>query len=345
MQRAYAIIILAGQQSKYTNKGEPMKKVIALMLTFAFSIGMLSAGTSAQAATQSSLAGTIATSSGGLNVRSAASSSSSVLTSLPKGSYVTLMSKSGNWWYVEYADGRYGYSHADYITPSNGSKAAVVNTSSGNLNVRSGASVSHAVTGSLPKGKTVIVLSESNGWSRVLYNGVKTGYVSSQYLKKAGASDAIQLNLPNFKQTDSRWANVLIGNSGKTIGRIGCTTTAIAMMESYRRGRTIYPDAMSKELSYSSSGDLYWPSDYTQTTNASGYLSRINELLRQKKPVLIGLKTKGGSQHWVVVTGFAGGDPTNASNYRINDPGSNSRSNLQQVINAYPVFYKLVYYR
>ena len=113
-----------------------MKKVIALMLTFAFSIGMLSAGTSAQAATQSSLAGTIATSSGGLNVRSAASSSSSVLTSLPKGSYVTLMSKSGNWWYVEYADGRYGYSHADYITPSNGSKAAVVSTSSGNLNVR-----------------------------------------------------------------------------------------------------------------------------------------------------------------------------------------------------------------
>lgn len=32
------------------------------------------------------------------------------------------------------------------------------------------------------------------------------------------------------------------------------------MMESFRMGRTIYPDAMAKELTYTPSGSLYWPS-------------------------------------------------------------------------------------
>lgn len=322
-----------------------MKKLLSVFMAFVFSVGILSMGTTAQAATLESAAGIVATSSGNLNVRSSASTTASVVASLAKGSYVTLISQSGSWWRVEYADGRYGYCHANYISRVSGSTAATVNTVSGNLNVRSGAGTSYKVTGSLAKGKIVVVLSESNGWSRVLYNGVKTGYVSSQYLSKTSGSDSIQLALPNFKQTDSRWANVLIGNSGKTIGRIGCTTTAIAMMESYRQGKTIYPDAMSKQLSYSSSGDLYWPSNYVQTTNSSGYLSRIHDLLKQGKPVLIGAKTSAGNQHWVVVTGFSGGSVTNAANYRINDPGSNSRVTLQQFLNVYPVFYKLVYYR
>lgn len=322
-----------------------MKKLLSVFMAFVFSVGILSMGTTAQAATLESAAGIVATSSGNLNVRSSASTTASVVASLAKGSYVALISQSGSWWRVEYADGRYGYCHANYISRISGSTAATVNTASGNLNVRSGAGTSYNVTGSLAKGKIVVVLSESNGWSRVLYNGVKTGYVSSQYLSKTSGSDSIQLALPNFKQTDSRWANVLIGNSGKTIGRIGCTTTAIAMMESYRQGKTIYPDAMSKQLSYSSSGDLYWPSNYVQTTNSSGYLSRIHDLLKQGKPVLIGAKTSAGSQHWVVVTGFSGGSVTNAANYRINDPGSNSRVTLQQFLNVYPVFYKLVYYR
>ena len=31
-------------------------------------------------------------------------------------------------------------------------------------------------------------------------------------------------------------------------------------------------------------------------------------------------------------------------NFRINDPGSNSRVNLQQFLDAYPVFYKFFHY-
>lgn len=308
-------------------------------------IGMFFVPIETQAATVQSKAGIVSVTSGRLNVRKSGSTGAAVVASLNKGSYVTLLSKSGSWWYVEYGKGQYGYCHADYIT-SAASSTATVKIQSGSLNVRSGAGTSYARTGSLSKGETVVVLSASGGWSRILYHGTKTGYVSGQYLSSGSSGySAVSLNIPSFKQTDSRWANVKIGNSGKTIAQIGCATTAIAMIESYRTGKTIYPDAMSKKLSYSASGDLYWPSDYAVVTSSSGYLSAIYEQLRLGKPVLFGAKNAYGSQHWVVITGFTGGDTLSASGFAIHDPGSNSRTNLQQFLNAYPTFYKYFYYK
>ncbi len=298
----------------------------------------------ANAALLDSKAGMVATVSGNLNVRSSASTSSSVITSLSKGSYVTLISKSGYWWRVEYANGKYGYCHADYISALPSSTATVA-TQSTNLNVRSGPGTGNSITGSLPRGELVVVISTSNGWSHILYHGTKTGYVSAQYLSVTEQSyGAVSLNVPAFKQNDSRWANVELGSSGKTIGSIGCATTGIAMMESYRSGTTIYPDAMAKKLSYDSNGNVYWPSDYTVVTSSSGYLEGIYEQLAQGKPVLIGSKTSSGSQHWVVVTGYTGGSPLTASGFTINDPATVSRTNLQQFMNAFPVFYKYFYY-
>ena len=298
----------------------------------------------AQAAAADPSAGLVNTASGKLNVRASASAGASIVASLNKGSYITLLSKTGAWWQVEYAKGRYGYCHADYITTVSGS-AATVNTQSGTLNVRSGADTSNAIQGSLAKGETVLVLSSANGWSRILYRGTQTGYVSSQYLTMTRTTTttkyaAVSLNVPSFKQADSRWANVKIGSSGQPIRLIGCATTSIAMIESYRTGQTIYPDAMSKKLSYTASGSVYWPTGYTAVTSSSGYLSAIYEQLKAGKPVLFGAKTSAGGQHWVVITGYTGGDTLTASGFTINDPGSNTRTNLQQFLNAYPIFYK-----
>ena len=116
------------------------------------------------------------------------------------------------------------------------------------------------------------------------------------------------------------------------------------MMESYRTGTTIYPDAMSKKLSYSSSGNVYWPSHYKVVTSSSNYLSGIYNQLKSGKPVLFGAKKSSGSQHWVVITGYTGGISLSASGFTINDPGSNTRKTLQQFLNEYPVFYKYFYY-
>ncbi|MBQ2677143.1 MAG: SH3 domain-containing protein [Clostridia bacterium] len=325
-----------------------MKKILSFILSTVVIMGILVLPQTVSAATTSSKAGVVSVTSGRLNVRSKASTSGAVLTSLTKSSHITLMSKSGDWWYVEYSKGRYGYCHADYIKTAS-STAATVKISSGSLNVRSGGGTSYSKVGSLLKGEVVLVLAASKGWSRILYHGTKIGYVSSQYLSTATSGSttysAVSLKVPYYSQNDSRWANVKIGSSGKTIGQIGCVTTGIAMMESYHTGKTVYPDAMSKKLSYSSSGNVYWPSNMTAVTGSSGYLSGIYNQLKKGKPVLIGAKTSSGRQHWVVVTGFTGGDSLTASRFTINDPGTKTRTNLQQFLNAYPTFYKYFYYK
>lgn len=295
------------------------------------------------AAAVSVQAGVIATSGGNLNVRSSASTGSAAVSSLKNGAYVTLHGKSGNWWRVEYANGRYGYCHADYVRTVSATTSTVT-TSSGSLNVRSGPGTSYSRVGSLWKGTQVLVLSASGGWSRILYHGTKLGYVSSAYLSGDGSSySAVSLSVPSFKQTDPRWAATYIGNSGKTMAQIGCATTAIAMMESYRLGQTLYPDIMAKRLSYTSGGSVYWPSHYQVTTSSSGYLSKIYHLLQQGKPVLFGAKNASGGQHWVVITGFTGGS-LHASSFAVHDPGSSSRTTLQQFLSAYPTFYKFFHY-
>ncbi len=188
----------------------------------------------------------------------------------------------------------------------------------------------------------MILLREDNGWSRVLYHGIKTGYVSAQYL--SGSYAKISLAVPNYKQNDSRWAGVQVGESGKNIREIGCATTAIAMMESFRTGTAIYPDDMVQRLRYTASGNVYWPSHYTVVTSQSGYLSAIYQKLKQGRPVLLGAANSHGSQHWVVVTGFSGGSSLTASGFTIHDPGTWSRTTLRQFLDAYPSFYKYFYY-
>lgn len=318
-----------------------MKRATSLLLSAVLLLGLFVLPQQVSAASER-YAGAVTTDGAPLNVRSSASTGSAVVATLKKGSYITLIQKSGSWWKVEYAKGRYGYCHGSYITPVQGT-AATVATSYSSLNVRSGAGTSYPKAASLSKGEMVVLLSTSGGWSRILYHGTKTGYVSAQYLSSAGGNGAVSLGVPSFKQTDSRWANVAIGASGKTMAQIGCATTAIAMMESFRTGKTIYPDAMAKQLRYTSGGAVYWPEGYTAVTGSAGYLSAIYARLKQGKPVLFGAKNAYGSQHWVVITGFTGGSLT-PSAFTIHDPGSNSRSNLQQFLNAYPNFYKYFYY-
>lgn len=302
---------------------------------------LLALSPSARAATMQSKAGAVTTASGSLNVRSAPGSSAGKVASLSKGSHITLMERSGDWWRVEYGKNQFGYCSAAYITPIQGS-AVTVSISGGSLNVRSGAGTSYPKVDSLSRGEVVIRLTTANGWSRILYHGNKTGYVSAQYLSGGTpVNTPVSLSVPSFKQTDSRWASVTLGTSGKPMSQIGCATTAIAMLESFRQGDTITPDAMAKQLRYTASGSVYWPSHYKVTTSYS--LSAIYQLLKQGKPVLLGATNNYGSQHWVLIRGFTGGDLIPA-NFTIHDPGTYSRTNLQQFLNLYPNFYKYFHY-
>ncbi len=299
------------------------------------------------AATAASKAGKVATASTALNLRSSASLKGSVVTTAKKGSYLTLLEKSGNWWKVEYGKGKTAYAHGDYIKAVS-SKVMYVATSEGKLNVRSKANISSDIKTTLSKNTVVLQLSSSSGWSRILYNGNKTGYVSSKYLSETKATDTykkIALSVKSYKQTDSRWSSVKIGTQGDTIGSSGCTTTALAMAESFHLNKAVTPADMAKKLSYSSSGVLYWPSDYsTELISSSDYLSRIYSVLSSGKPVIVGMKKSNGSQHWVVVTGHKKSTSSlSAGNFTINDPGSGTRTLLSEFAAVYPIPYKIAY--
>ena len=316
------------------------------MLTVAASVAVAAAFT---VTVQAASAGVVDTDSSPLSVRSLASTSSAKLTTLSKGSLVTLISKSGSWWYVEYGDGRYGYCHQDYISQLTSAKSAYVNISGGKLNVRASGSKSSSVIDALYKGESAVVLSEANGWSRILYNGVKTGYVYSAYLTEGEGTGAtlqkISLSVADYKQYDGRWANMKVGSSGKTMRSIGCVTTALAATERYRLGdSSLTPATMLYRLSYTSSGDVLWPSNYRNYTS-SGYLQKTYDLLKSGKPVIFGAKNSYGKMHWVVVTGYSGsGTNLKAADFMINDPGSETRVKLSDLFKEYPYFYKIEYY-
>lgn len=326
-----------------------IKKILSFILLFLLLFSSPIRPITANAAQADSNVGAVTTGSGSLYVRNSPSTSGAILTALNKGSYVTLISKSGNWWKVEYAQNRYGYCHGDFITPVEGRPAQVVTPDQNVLNVRSGAGTQYSRIAALNHGDIIMVRSTANGWSRILYHGTKLGYVSSQFLSGIGNSNTpsglspVSLSVPSMKQTDKRWASYPLGTSGGTIGTIGCATTGIAIMESYRTGTTIYPNEMAKKLSFTSGGSVYWPSHFQVVTEKSGYLKNIYQLLQQGKPVLIGAKTAKGGQHWVVIKGFSGTELTE-SNFIIEDPGTTTRTNLKQFFNAYPNFYKYFYY-
>ena len=319
----------------------PIEKIRKLYVLLAMMFIFLLVPVSVSAVDMNSQAGIVSVSSGWLNVRSSPASSATKISSLKKGSYVTLISKSGNWWKVEFAKGKYGYCHGDYIRIVS-SDTAKVAVSSGSLNIRSGPGTNYQKTGSLYKGESVVVLSSSGEWTNILFNGSATGYVSSKYLSSYYAK--ISNSVPSLKQMDGRWAEKTIGSSGKTFSQIGCATTAIAMVESRRRGYTVYPDEMAQELKYTPSGSVYWPTDYITVTQSEGYLERIYNILRQGKVVLFGSRNSYWSQHWVVITGFSGGNALTPAGFTIQDPGTYSRTNLQQFLDLYPNFYKYFYY-
>ena len=136
----------------------------------------------------------IATVTENVNFRTGPSTSYSSITVISKGSSIEVLSTSGNWVNAKY-NGKTGYIYKDYVSNSTSTSNSettqttkYVNTTAG-LNVRTGPSTSYTKIATLSYGQSVNVLSTSNGWSKINYNG-STGYVSSQYLQSTKPSSS-----------------------------------------------------------------------------------------------------------------------------------------------------------
>ena len=268
---------------------------------------------------------------------------------MPKGSLITILDnkqKNNGFYHVRY-NGRIGYAYASYVGfyAQSITYEGYVNTKRDSLALRSSSNTSSAVIVWMPKGSRVTVLDNKqtyNGFYRVQYNG-RTGYAYASYIAfftEQSTPGYIFLNVPLYKQNDSRWSGVYIGT--KTIGQVGCLTTSLAMMYSYNNNVTCYPDAMENKLSYSNN-DLYWSSldNIGMTSKYYGcyinndIMKTIYDKLKAGKPVTIGCNgTNSRGMHWVVITGY-NGNTTNfsTSNFTINDPGSANDQTLSAFLN------------
>lgn len=123
-----------------------------------------------------------------LNVRSAASTSASIIGKLSNGAQVSVLSSSNGWVQISY-NGTTGWVSGQYITVSSApTQTGTVNVSaSSSLYVRSAANTSASIIGKLSSGAQVSILSSSNGWYQISFNGT-AGWVSGQYIALSSVS-------------------------------------------------------------------------------------------------------------------------------------------------------------
>ncbi|EOU1461994.1 SH3 domain-containing protein [Clostridium perfringens] len=144
--------------------------------------------------------------SSSLNVRSGASTSSKVIGSLSGNTKVTILGEEGEFYKIEYK-GSHGYVAKEYVkdvtesnnsnqgtqtsekpsTPETTKKTGIVNVSS-SLNVRSEASTSSKVIGSLSGNTKVIIVGEEGAFYKIEYKG-SHGYVAKEYVKDVTESN------------------------------------------------------------------------------------------------------------------------------------------------------------
>jgi hypothetical protein len=128
-----------------------------------------------------------------------------------------------------------------------------------------------------------------------------------------------------FGQRDTRWANVKIGKTNRTIAQVGCTTCTVSDATSwFFPAKPINPGTLAQRLDYTVDALILWQS-----------LSKIGLQLKQrfynhdKAAISAGLKDpnctvhlnvdKGG--HWV----FALNAIPMTNSYWVHDPWTNSK--------------------
>ena len=106
-------------------------------------------------------------------------------------------------------------------------------TTTGNLNLRDKASTGGKILTTIPKGKTVTILSEkdANGWYKVSYGG-KTGYVSGAYLNAKTNSSTTTTT-----KTGTATENLNLRDKASTSGKILMTIPKGKTLASFIRKR------------------------------------------------------------------------------------------------------------
>jgi len=143
----------------------------------------------------------------GVNVRSSASTTSNVLSTVIAGTSVEVSEHDPAGWSKVSVGGKSGYIRSDFLTRGGDGSAAhttVVASAStavgtlrtkGSVNLRAGASTDDRILRTLSAGTSVEVLeNQASGWSKVRHNGTD-GFIRSDLLSDSGAAAATSTTL------------------------------------------------------------------------------------------------------------------------------------------------------
>ena len=197
-----------------------------------------------------------------LRLRSEASTSASTLTMAPRNDCVVVISKTGQWYKVNY-NLQEGYMHEDYLdvlTKENAELGYGEITGDG-VNLRTGPSTSYQVAAVSSKGNRCYILGLNSGWYKVIYNGVIC-YIRSDFLKltEYPYENQASPNTPKFFRRGKQpaWVNAVflrrlpqrlfgwVGGADdpqmlRVLFRIGSVDHgAMAAPHDHRRNRTVF---------------------------------------------------------------------------------------------------------
>lgn len=206
--------------------------ILGILLCMTAAIGAVSVRADCQGA------GTVTASA--LNMRSEASTTSSVVTCLPKGT-VVLVTGTQDGWYKVWYQGQSGYMSDDYISFASTAQA---NFGTGTIQgtgvrVRSGPSTGDAIVATVNTGTTMSVTGVSGSWYQVSYNG-STAYVNGSYLNLSASGSQSAAPQANAGASSGSGASGSTGTiNGDYVRLRSGPSTGYSVLGSYNKGATM----------------------------------------------------------------------------------------------------------
>ena len=225
-----------------------------------------------------------------VNFRKGPSTSYASLGQLNKGDKVEYISVSGSWTKVKY-NGQTGYVYSQYVSQVNSeAKTEVKYVNCSALNVRSGASTSHNILGTVTKGNSVEIKDTQNGWHKINYKG-NDGWVSGKYITSSSSSSTSGSTSTGTTQTVIKTGTVTTSSLNVRSG----ASTSYSKIGSVYQGKKVSIYAESNgwykisynggygwvSKSYVSTGTTSSGSTSTGTTNTTTTTKTVSQIKSQ----------------------------------------------------------------
>ena len=211
-----------------------IKRILSMVLTLVLCIGAMSITAFAAEETMYGIGFVNASS---LRLRSEPDANSATLVYAPRNDCVVVISKSGEWYKVNY-NLQVGYMHQDYlkVLTRENAELGYGEVSGSGVNLRSGPSTTYGKVAVASSGEKCYILGLNNGWYKVIYNG-SICYIRSDYLAltEAPYENAASANSPKFfrlgKSTGvTPSAAALNGTSSNASGSAGVSVSGSAIV-------------------------------------------------------------------------------------------------------------------